>query len=148
MIHMKYLSANVNTLEKDGRTKEQNWRERACPQLLSLILKSWHVKEPCAGWVPAGQQHLRLWRQRPLHRTASSLIPQLIIQSPHLAVLMLCFPHFSTEEINVNVFYAYHIDFILSWFTLFSLSLFLRKMAYGLVLWFVSMKLSVLCQVT
>ena len=102
MIHMKYLSANVNTPDKDGRTEEQNQRERACPQCVSLVLKSWHVKEPCAGGVPAGQQHLWLQRQRPLHRNASSLIPQFIIQSPHLAVLMFCFPHFSTEEINVK----------------------------------------------
>ena len=123
MIHMKYLSANVNTLEKDGRTKEQNWRDRACPQLLSLILKSWHVKEPCAGWVPAGQQHLWLRRQRPLHRTASSLISQLIIQSPHLAVLMPCFPHFSTEEINVkSVLCISHWLYFILIYTFLSLS--------------------------
>lgn len=42
----------------EGQGSGTGERERAYPQLSSLILKSGHMKEPWAGWVPAGQEHV------------------------------------------------------------------------------------------
>lgn len=137
MTHLKYVSTNVNTLEEDGEAGGWNWRRehthssphsevQAHERALGRVAASW----------PAA---LLIAEPRPLHRAASSLIPRLIIESPRLAFLMLCFSHFGTEETKAKkMFSEHHINFILYWFTLFSLSLFLRKMECGLVLRFVS----------